>query len=87
MNVKTIFKRALLCVLCLAVLLASLISCSAPLDDDETPPEQMRCASIAGAPYRLYLPSLLSGMCLRKKTHRQTHQQKADSSQRRRTSV
>jgi hypothetical protein len=37
--------------------MTSLISCSAPPDEDETPPEQMRCASVAGAPYRLYLPS------------------------------
>ncbi|MBQ8718009.1 MAG: hypothetical protein IJY66_01940 [Clostridia bacterium] len=37
--------------------MTSLIGCSAPPDDDEVPPEQMRCASVAGAPYRLYLPS------------------------------
>ena len=57
MNVKLVFRCVAMCVLCLALLMTSLISCSAPLDDDETPPEQMRCASIAGAPYRLYLPS------------------------------
>lgn len=57
MNVKLVFRRVAMCVLCLALLMTSLISCSAPLDEDETPPEQMRCASVAGAPYRLYLPS------------------------------
>ena len=57
MNVKLVFRRVAMYVLCLALLVTSLIGCSAPPDDDEVPPEQMRCASVAGAPYRLYLPS------------------------------
>ena len=48
-------------VICLALsallLLGATVGCSAPLDDDENPPAQMRCASAPGVMYRLFLPA------------------------------
>ncbi len=56
MKIRTIKSIAVL-VLAALMCVGGLIGCSTPPDESETPPEQMRCASVAGAPYRLYLPS------------------------------
>ena len=54
---KMVLRRVLAGALCPVLLLTALLGCTSPQSEEETPPEQMRCASIAGAPYRLYLPS------------------------------
>lgn len=43
--------------LLVGLLIGTLVGCSAPTDELETPPAQMRNATVAGAPYRLYLPA------------------------------
>ncbi len=57
MNMKNIFGSTLLLLLCAALVLVGTVGCSAPLEDDENPPAQMQNATIAGAPYRLFLPA------------------------------
>ena len=56
MNRKLLLRLTAL-LLTLAMTLCALLSCASGADDEETPPDQMQCASIAGAYYRLYVPT------------------------------